>query len=61
MAKRRNTEQFVVFPSADPEIFTNKVHEFKGTLAEAEAYAQAHKFCGGVSVYTRTFPPFLGN
>ena len=53
MAKRGNTEQFVVFSTQDPEVFTNKIHEFQGSLTEAKAYAQAHSFGGGVRIATR--------
>jgi hypothetical protein len=44
-----NTEKFVVMPKGNKYI--NLSHRFSGTMKEAEQYATAHNFGGGVDVF----------
>jgi hypothetical protein len=50
-----NTERFTINGDniKEPGIYTNKVHNFVGTLREARDYAQSHGFGGGVEVASR--------
>ena len=53
-----NTEILLIFPTDREKIYSNRIHNFIGTIEEAKVLAQKYNYGGGVEIVQEKLFPF---